>query len=73
METDVVRDGRGVSVRLVLLVALLTTAVAWIGLRLWFDVRPRPARRVVGWGRADRLHGGRRLLRRAADPPVPAR
>jgi signal transduction histidine kinase len=37
METDVVRDGRGVSVRLVLVVALLTTAVAWIGLRLWFD------------------------------------
>jgi hypothetical protein len=37
METDVVRDGRGVSVRLVLVVALLATAVAWIGLRLWFD------------------------------------
>ncbi len=36
METDVVKDGRGVSVRLVLVVALLTTAVAWIGLQLWF-------------------------------------
>jgi signal transduction histidine kinase len=37
MESDVVRDGRGVSLRLVLVVAVLTTAVAWIGLRLWFD------------------------------------
>ena len=73
LETDVVRDGRGVPVRLVLVVALLTTAVAWIGLQPVVRLRPRPARRLVGWGGADRLHGGRRLLRRAADPPVPAR
>ena len=37
--------------RLVLVVALLTTAVAWIGLQPVVRRRPRPARRVVGWGR----------------------
>jgi hypothetical protein len=30
-----VRDGRGITLPLVLLVAVLTTAVAWIGLSLW--------------------------------------
>ena len=30
-----VRDGRGITLPLALLVAVLTTAVAWIGLSLW--------------------------------------
>src|SRR5665647_3677650 len=35
MESVMVRDGRGVSIRLVLLLGLVVTAIAYPGLRVW--------------------------------------
>src|SRR4051812_25000351 len=72
METDVVRDGRGVSVRLVLVVALLATAVAWIGLRLWFDAGH--ALPGASWGGAVLIvfMAGRGYFSGLPVPPLPS-
>ena len=59
------RDGRGVSAALVAARGAADHGRGLDRAAAVVRLRPRPARRVVGCGRADRLHGRRRLLRRA--------